>query len=48
MVNLYQYNTQIMRITTIALFLISVFSIDSTLGQDSDIEHTTIKEAIVD
>lgn len=37
-----------MRITILALFLISVFSIDSTLGQDSDIEHTTIKDSIVD
>lgn len=37
-----------MRIKILALFLISVFSIDSSLGQDSDIGHTKIEETIVD
>jgi microsomal epoxide hydrolase len=37
-----------MRITILVIFLISVLSIDSSLGQNSDIEHKTIKESITD
>ena len=37
-----------MRVTILAIFLISAFSIDSSFGQDSEIEHKSIEEVIVD